>query len=116
MTSYGYIRVNPNVAAGTLNMQGWWMRWHGCDEVYGDVWIGPKQPPAFDLLLTSVLPGDLVRVPLLAVFGPTDRHVAGARERLRWRGAGVMAIGEAPPTFYDGHPYVTLDAAVHMAA
>ncbi|WP_027944020.1 recombinase family protein [Amycolatopsis taiwanensis] len=99
MTIFGYVRVTPHAPAGTADMQSWWMKFLGCQEVFADVWQGPHHPPAFDRLLDHAQPGDAVVVPLLSVFGPTDAHVREARKRLGRQGVTVVLLGEQPPVY-----------------
>ncbi|WP_134664033.1 recombinase family protein [Amycolatopsis sp. CFH S0078] len=99
MTVFGYVRVSPHAPAGTVDMQDWWMRFHGCDEVFADVWQGPNHPPAFDRLLDHAQPGDKVMVPAQSVFGPTDAHYREARKQLGQQGVSVVVIGVEPPVY-----------------
>jgi DNA invertase Pin-like site-specific DNA recombinase len=99
MTIYGYLRVNPQVVAGTADLWSWWMRFHGCSDVVVDVWQGPNRPPGFDKLLDQVRAGDEVRIPRLSAFGPTSSHVREAMKLFRRRGVLVVVMQEDTPAF-----------------
>lgn len=114
MTVYGYVRVKPDAIAGTANTQGWWMRYHGCEEVYADVWRGEGVPPALDMLLDAVCPGDEVRVPEMATFGPTKKCRKQAEELFTCRGVQVSALGQSPPEI--GGPAPPVQPPLRMAA
>ncbi|MBB5154941.1 recombinase family protein [Saccharopolyspora phatthalungensis] len=97
MTVYGYLRVHPQAVAGTSDVQGRWMLYFGCSEVYVDIWKGSQRPPMFERLLSVLRRGDEVRVPQLDVFGPTLTNVANAMTRLHGRGVMVVVIDEDIP-------------------
>lgn len=96
MTVYGYVRVKPNAVAGTANMVGWWLQYQGCEQVYADVWVGHDIPPALDMLLDVLRPGDQVWVPGWDTLGPRESRNE-AKELICRRGVRLAALGLAPP-------------------